>query len=67
MRIRFLDRLPRPDPEKEAQRRKDMENVKVSWKDKLAMVVTAYVVLLLPALLILGGICLLVLWLFGAL
>ncbi len=56
----------KPDPEKERQLREGMENTHLSWKDKFAMVFSAYVVLLLPAILVIVGFGLLVLWIFGA-
>lgn len=40
---------------------------KVSLKDLLAMTVSAYVMILLPCLLVLVGLCALVMWLFGML
>ncbi len=61
------NRIKRPDPEKEEEFREQMKEVKLSWKDKFAMVISAYAVLLVPALLVVGGICLLACWLFGLL
>ncbi len=61
------NRIKPPDPEKEAQFHEQMKDVKLGWKDKLAMILSAYVVLLLPALLVVVGMALLMLWLFGAL
>ncbi len=61
------NRIKPPDPEKEEQFHQQMKDVKLSWKDKLAMVLSAFVVLFLPALLVVLGIALLALWAFGAL
>lgn len=44
-----------------------MQEEKVSLKDKLAMVIAAFGVIVLPCLLVLAGICVLVLLLFGML
>ncbi len=44
-----------------------MQEEKVSLKDKLAMVIAAFGVIVLPCLLVLVGICVLVLLLFGML
>ena len=44
-----------------------MREEKVSFKDKLAMVIAAFGVIVLPCLLVLVGICVLVLLLFGML
>ena len=60
-------RIKPPDPEKEEQFHQQMKDVKLGWKDKLAMVLSAYVVLLLPALLLVIGIAVFMLWAFGAL
>ncbi len=46
---------------------KPEEKEKVGLKDLLAMLVSAYAVILLPCLLFLVGLCALVMWLFGML
>ncbi len=46
---------------------KSKEKEKVSPKDLLAMIVSAYATILLPCLLVLVGLCALVMWLFGML
>lgn len=43
------------------------EKEEVSHKDLLAMILSAYATILLPCLLVLVGLCLLVMWLFGVL
>ena len=65
--MRILDRLKRMTPKQEAEKRKELTQVEVSWKDRLAMVVSAYVVLLIPALIVIVVISLLGLLLFGVL
>ncbi len=60
-------RLRKPDPN-DAQALSDrFEEAKVGWKDRFAMVVSAYLVLLVPCLLLLTGLSLLMLWIFGVL
>lgn len=61
------NRLKPSDPEKERQFREQMKDVKLGWKDKFAMVFSAMLVLLLPSVLLLVGMCLLMLWIFGIL
>ncbi len=46
---------------------KSKKKEKVSPKDLLAMIVSAYATILLPCLLVLVGLCALVMWLFGML
>lgn len=52
--------------EDEAKFRKQMQENNVTFKDGLAMTLAAFLVVVLPALLILTGICLLAMLLFGA-
>lgn len=65
----FRKRLPRPDPEAEEKLRRDLEkeDIQVGWKDKLAMLLSAFLVLFLPAALIVLALALGTLALFGAL
>lgn len=44
-----------------------MVEEKVSWKDRLAMMLSAYVMIVIPCLLVLIGLSALTLWLFGIL
>ena len=67
MRFPFSNQLPTITPEEEAQRKKDMEHIKVPFGDRLLMIATAFVCLVLPCILLLVGLGLLALWLFGAL
>lgn len=45
----------------------EKDEVHVSFKERLVMALTAYVVIALPCLLVLIGLCLLACWLFGLL
>lgn len=60
-------RLKKYAAEQEEQSRGEREAIHVSFKERLVMVLTAYVVILLPCMLVLIGLCLLVSWLFGLL
>ncbi len=51
----------KPPPEEER------EKIRVSFWERLVMTLSAYVVILLPCLLVLIGLCLLVCWMFGLL
>ena len=44
-----------------------MSSAELTFKDKLAMAVSAFLVLVLPSLAVLGIIALLILWIFGGL
>lgn len=59
-------RLKKPTAEQEQEFQERMSDEQVSWKDKLAMVLSAYVTILLPCVLILLAFGFLVLWIFGA-
>ena len=60
-------RLKKSTPEQDEQFRQTMSDAKVTWKDKLAMMLSAYVTILLPCLLVLLVFGFLILLLFGAL
>ena len=60
-------RLKKSTPEEEEQFGQMLEEQKVGWKDKFAMIVSAFVVIVLPCLLILIGMSVLMLWVFGLL
>lgn len=60
-------RLKKSTPEKEAEFADRMEEAKVTWKDRFAMIVSAFLVIFLPCTLILCALGLLILWMFGAL
>ncbi len=53
-------------PEDEAKFREQMQENQVTWKDGLAMTLAAFITIVLPISLILIGVCLLVMWGFGA-
>lgn len=67
MRFPFSSQLPTLTPQQEAERKKELETVHVGLGDRLLMIGTAFVCLVLPCALILAGLGLLMLWLFGAL
>ena len=63
----ILRRLKKNTQEQDEQFRQTMSDEKLTWKDKLAMMLSAYVAILLPCLLVLLVFALLILLLFGAL
>ena len=60
-------RLKKSNPEQENQFAEQMKEAGVSPKDKLLMTLTAYVVILLPCLLVLLGLSVFMLWILGLL
>lgn len=62
----FRKRLKKSTIEDEKRFGKMLEEEGVGAKDKFAMIVSAFLVLILPCILILVGLSLLMLWLFGA-
>ena len=60
-------RLKKSTPEQEEEYQKQLQEAGVTPREKLVMVLTAYVVILLPCLLILLGMCAVVLWVMGLL
>ena len=60
-------RLKKSTPEQDEQFRQTMSDEKLTWRDKLAMMLSAYVAILLPCLLVLLVFGFLILLLFGAL
>lgn len=60
-------RLKKSTPEQERQFREQMQETKVTRGEKLLMVLTAYVVIVLPCLLILAGLGWFMLWVMGLL
>ncbi len=60
-------RLKKASKEEDLEFRERMSSVDVTRKDKLAMLLSAFLVIVLPCLLILGVFSLLMLWIFGAL
>lgn len=63
----FRKKLNKVTPEQEEEFRKRMEEANLSKKDKLAIVLSAFLTILLPCALILVGFGFLILWIFGAL
>ncbi len=63
----FKKRLKKSTPEEDKQFREMMQESGVGFKDGMAMILAAFITLVLPCILILGGIALLGLWLFGVL
>ncbi len=62
-----LKRHSKLGPEEEKERGEEIEKLNPSWKDKFAMIFSAYIVLFLPAALIIVVLALFCLWLFKAL
>ena len=58
-------RLKKATPEQEQEFKNRMEGVPL--QDKVIMTVTAFFVLVIPCLLVIGGMCLLLMWMFGML
>lgn len=63
---RIFKRLKKSTPEMEQDFRDRLEQEQVSFTDKLLMIGTAFFVLVLPSILILLGIALFSMWVFGA-
>ena len=64
-KLPFFKRLKTLTPEMEEEFSRGMDEVKPTFKEKLLMVLTAYLVLLVPSVLVLLGLCLTAAWLFG--
>lgn len=60
-------RLKKSTPEQEEAFQERMSEENVSAKDKLAMLLAAFGTIVIPSILILGGLCALVMWIFGIL
>lgn len=59
-------RLKKPTAEQEREFQELMSDEQVTWKDRLAMVLSAYLTILLPCVLTLLAFAFLILWIFGA-
>ena len=57
--------LKKSTPEQEEQFKEMLYEEKVTWKDRIAMVLAAYLAILLPCALILTAVGLLLIWIFG--
>lgn len=55
----------KPDPEKEKEFKENMQSENLEKHDRFAMFVSAFLVIILPCLLILCGICFVAMLLFG--
>lgn len=65
--IAWWKRLKKSTPEQEDRFQEMLKEEKVSWKDRFAMLLAAYVSILLPCAIILVALALLAMWMFGAL
>ena len=63
----IFKRLRKSTPEEEEQFGQMLEQEKVGWKDRLAMMLSAYVVIVIPCILVHIGLSVFTLWLFGLL
>lgn len=59
-------RLKKPTREQEEEFSDRMSDPEMTGKDRLAMVLSAFLVIVLPCLLVLSAFALLILWMFGA-
>ena len=64
--MKLLNILKKPNPEKEKEFRENVAREKIDAKDRLAMMLAAFVTVLLPCLFILTTISLFAMWVFGA-
>ena len=62
-----MKRLKKSTPEMEEEFSNRFKEAGVGLKDKIAMILSAYLVLLLPCFLILVALSLLAMWIFGGL
>ena len=60
-------RLKKSTPESEKEFSERLKEADVTWKDKFAMIIAAFITLFLPAALILIGLVVFVMWIFGVL
>lgn len=67
MKFPFSGQLPTVTRQEEEQRKKDLEGIKVPFGDRMLMIGVAFVWLVLPCALLIVGLGLLMLWIFGAL
>ena len=59
-------RLKKSTPEEEKEFKERMSDENLTFKDKLAMIISAILVIVLPCLVILLALSFLILWIFGA-
>ena len=60
-------RLKKATPEQEEEFSRRMSDEKVTMKDRFAMIVSAFFMLVLPSILVLGFLCFVMMWIFGLL
>ena len=60
-------KLNKSTPESEKEFSDRFKEAGVTWKDKFAMIIAAFITLFIPACLILAALVLFTMWLFGAL
>ena len=60
-------RLKKSTPEQEEEFKERMSEENVSLKDKFAMVISAFLMLVLPSILVLGALVFIMFWIFGLL
>ena len=63
----FRKKLKKSTPESERAFAEMLKEEGVGFKDKLAMILSAFLMLVLPSILILVGLSLLMMWIFGIL
>ena len=63
----IFKRLKTADPEEEAQFNDMMQDEKVTLKDRFAMLLSAFLVLVLPSIIVLGVLVFIMMWVFGLL
>ena len=61
----WWNHLKKSTPEQEEEFKEMLDQEKVSWKDRWAMVLAAYLTILLPCAVILVVVGLLIIWIFG--
>ena len=61
----WWNHLKKSTPEQEEEFKEMLDQEKVSWKDRWAMVLAAYLTILLPCAVILTVVVLLIIWIFG--
>ena len=64
--MKFFKIVKKPDPEKEKEFKENMQSENLEKHDRFAMFVSAFLVIILPCLLILCGLCFVAMLLFGA-
>lgn len=63
----FRKKLKKITPEQEREFRENIQKENITFKDKIAMILSAYLVIVLPCLIVLVLLSLLVMFLFGIL